>query len=373
MEGGGGLTEVTLIGDATGVSNSGGTITVTLATVATAGTYTNISIDAKGRVVKAAALSGANVNTALGYTPANIANPAFTGTPTAPTPPTTDNSTRLATTAYVQSNIFKIVLNSSVTFYVSTTGCNSNNGSMANPFATVTHAYNLLQRNYNLNGYNATIQIEDGSYTENIVLAGIPEGYGTNNIFVVGNNGSPTNVTFNVVNGAAVSILNGATISLSGISMSSSNGGALFLQNNAAVSVGPVNFGSCPNGFHVQGGGTGSYITFNSPYTITGSAQSHYLSGGGSEIVLFTGATPITLSLSGGGTLNFPQGFAVALSGGNIDVFPGVTFTVAGGTTVNATKSVAKLNGVINTNGQGGDAYFPGNVTGTAQTGGQYA
>lgn len=36
---------------------------------------------------------------------ANIASPTFTGTPTAPTPPVNDNSTKLATTAYVSTQI----------------------------------------------------------------------------------------------------------------------------------------------------------------------------------------------------------------------------------------------------------------------------
>ena len=34
---------------------------------------------------------------------ANLDSPAFTGTPTAPTPATTDNTTKLATTEFVRS------------------------------------------------------------------------------------------------------------------------------------------------------------------------------------------------------------------------------------------------------------------------------
>ncbi len=44
------------------------------------------------------------LNTALG-TKADLASPAFTGVPTAPTPATNDNSTTLATTAYVKASI----------------------------------------------------------------------------------------------------------------------------------------------------------------------------------------------------------------------------------------------------------------------------
>jgi hypothetical protein len=55
-------------------------------------------------------LTSTDVTTALGFTPANatsvsglapLASPAFTGTPTAPTPTAGDNSTKVATTAFV--------------------------------------------------------------------------------------------------------------------------------------------------------------------------------------------------------------------------------------------------------------------------------
>jgi hypothetical protein len=45
----------------------------------------------------------ASIPTILGYTPANIASPAFTGTPTAPTATAGTNNTQIATTAYVDS------------------------------------------------------------------------------------------------------------------------------------------------------------------------------------------------------------------------------------------------------------------------------
>jgi hypothetical protein len=60
----------------------------------------------------AVVLNSTDVTTALGFTPANatsvaglapIASPAFTGTPTAPTPTAGDNSTKVATTAFVAS------------------------------------------------------------------------------------------------------------------------------------------------------------------------------------------------------------------------------------------------------------------------------
>lgn len=45
----------------------------------------------------------ASIPTILGYTPAGLVSPAFTGTPTAPTAATGTNTTQIATTAFVQS------------------------------------------------------------------------------------------------------------------------------------------------------------------------------------------------------------------------------------------------------------------------------
>jgi hypothetical protein len=88
-----GAGSTTLTGDVTGTGT--GTVTTTLATVnSTVGTYQGITVNAKGLVT-----SAANQN----YAP--LASPALSGTPTAPTPVSTDNSTTIATTAFVQSAI----------------------------------------------------------------------------------------------------------------------------------------------------------------------------------------------------------------------------------------------------------------------------
>ena len=74
---------------------------VNTASGVTAGTYQSVTVDLRGRVT-----GGSNPTTLGGYgitDAASLASPAFTGNPTAPTQLTTDNSTRLATTAYVNS------------------------------------------------------------------------------------------------------------------------------------------------------------------------------------------------------------------------------------------------------------------------------
>jgi len=52
--------------------------------------------------------TGSELSTAIGGT-AGLASPAFTGTPTAPTPISTVNNTELATTAYVTTAVSNLV------------------------------------------------------------------------------------------------------------------------------------------------------------------------------------------------------------------------------------------------------------------------
>ncbi len=69
------VAETTLTGDVTGVGT--GTVATTLANSGvSAGTYTKVTVDAKGRVTVGASLASGDVTTALGFTPYNATNPA---------------------------------------------------------------------------------------------------------------------------------------------------------------------------------------------------------------------------------------------------------------------------------------------------------
>jgi hypothetical protein len=100
----GGSSTVTLGGDVSGTGQTGTTITTTLASVASAENYTAgavgivLTSDGKGRVLTGRALALADLTT-IGAAPIN--SPTFTGVPLAPTPNTVDNSTKIATTAWV--------------------------------------------------------------------------------------------------------------------------------------------------------------------------------------------------------------------------------------------------------------------------------
>lgn len=76
---------ITLTGDVSGTSAAfDGSAALSFATTltnsgVTAGTYTKVTVDPKGRVTTAASLASSDVTGAIGYTPANKAGESFTG------------------------------------------------------------------------------------------------------------------------------------------------------------------------------------------------------------------------------------------------------------------------------------------------------
>lgn len=68
---------LTFTGDVTGSGSTGSTTTLTLSSSGvSAGTYTKVTVDTKGRVTAGASLASSDVTTALGYTPYNSTNPS---------------------------------------------------------------------------------------------------------------------------------------------------------------------------------------------------------------------------------------------------------------------------------------------------------
>ena len=90
----------------------------------------------------AVTLTGSDVITALTYTPSNIVSPAFTGTPTAPTAASSDNSTTIATTAFVKNNNLFTSVSNGLVVSSNVLGLNFTPGSLGTfAFAKVTGTY----------------------------------------------------------------------------------------------------------------------------------------------------------------------------------------------------------------------------------------
>lgn len=108
----GGITQLT--GDVSAGPGSGPQAAA-LAAVGTAGTYTKVMTDGKGRVASGTTLSAGDIpniaeSQVMGLTvdlaaKAPLASPGLTGTPTAPTATAGTNTTQIATTAFVEAAV----------------------------------------------------------------------------------------------------------------------------------------------------------------------------------------------------------------------------------------------------------------------------
>jgi hypothetical protein len=254
----------------------------------------------------------------------------------------------------------RIKLTGNLNIYVATTGSDTANTGLTSgsPFATLQHAWDVLVADYDLGGYTATINLAAGTYAAGLTAA--PPTVG-GSVVVLGNAGSPGTVTISVAAGNCISILNGDSVTLNGMTLTTAGGSpsaCVNAQNGSTVAFENIVFGAAY--YHLQAS-IGSQVVAIGDYTISGSAAGH-LRGHATGVLQASGVT-VTLT----GTPAFSVAFAIADECGVVEA-TSTTFT---GSATGARYS-AVLNGVVQTNG-GGATYFPGSSGGTSATGGQYA
>ena len=279
---------------------------------------------------------------------------------TATTQAARDNSTKLATTAYVDVATREL-LTANRTYYVRTDGSDSNNG-LANTsggaFLTIQKAIDVVLGTLDFYGFTVTIQIGDGTYS---VGGKIGPGVGitaASKFVIQGNSGSPGNVIVSVTSSDAFMAESGGLVTIKDMELrTTTTGSALATKTSGHIDFGNINFGTCA--YRHMFTQTLGIIYAVGNYSIVGSAQQHMRSSGG---VIRTSTYSVTVT----GTPAFSGAFAMAERAGLVDAF-GMSFTGS----ATGKYYEASGNGVISTNG-GGATYFPGSVTGTTATGGQY-
>jgi hypothetical protein len=285
---------------------------------------------------------------------------------TATTQSARDNSTKLATTSYVDAAA-REKLTANRTYYVRTDGSDSNNG-LANTsggaFLTVQKAVDTTA-SLDIAGFTVTIQIVDGTYANGAILKNVTGFAAPGNLVIQGNNSIPANVLISTTaantNGFIADSLSSVwDIKDMKIQTSTATSNALVAQGGSALRFGNIDFGSCI-GIHIQAFGPGSTITCLSNYAVSGSASSHYQSYYGAQII----APSKTITITGTLGITFWADMRVLGSG---QLF---SQTFAGTYTVTGTRYRSSENAVIFVNGAGA-TYFPGNVNGTPATGGLY-
>jgi hypothetical protein len=264
----------------------------------------------------------------------------------------------------------RIRLTADLNIFVATTGSDTANTGLTigSPFATTQHAWNIIVKNYDMNGFNINVNVADGVYSSGALCFGALVGNGTVNF--IGNVITPPNVLISVTNQHCFVAGAGASITLAGFKLEATGTGSVGLAACALLSsqstVGIVNnmeFGHC-DGFHIYASAGSNVGISTAGYEISGGAQAHFLSDTGAPI---SANTNVSIIISG--TPAFSTAFAYANLTGVISM-PTPTMSFFGGST--GLRYLANLNGVIATNG-GGPNYFPGTVAGTVAAGGQYS
>lgn len=256
----------------------------------------------------------------------------------------------------------RTVLTADTNFYISTIGSDLNNGtSSATPWATFTHAWSVLTQNYDLAGFDATVNVADGTYTVGGHFAGFPT-LGAGSIIFASTSGNASACIVNVSTGNCFVVSEGADVTINNIKVIAAAGSGVFVTSRSNLNFEGMEFGACAS-YHIFADEQ-SRVNITDDYSVTDDAANHWNIQSASE--LHIGIVSITISLSGLPT--FSNAFARAANLGLIALNSVPTFAGSGALGV---RYLASFNGVINT-GTANTSFLPGNSAGTANTGAQY-
>lgn len=253
-------------------------------------------------------------------------------------------------------------ISANTTFYVATTGNDSNDGlSAGTPFLTLQKAWSNLFNVYDLNGYLVTIQLADGTYTAGMAALGMPVGQSSiASVTINGNAATPSNVVISTTSANCFSASESAGFQVQNLKVQTTTSGSGFyaaFQGQIKLGAGIV-FGACATAGILSASRGSIFVSSN--YSITGGGQSHlYATAFG-----FISTSGVTATLTG--TPAFSQAFAVATDMSTI-YQPSVVFSGA----ATGTRYTANSLSLIETVG-GGANFFPGSIAGSVATGAQY-
>ena len=245
---------------------------------------------------------------------------------------------------------------SDLTLYVATTGSDSNNGlTVGTPFLTIQKAVNVVSRFWIDAGATVTIQLADGTYTENIVLR--PFG-GPGAAVVQGNSGTPANVIVTSTTGNTLYFSQQGYYILRHFEVRSTAGAGFYAQNGAVISFTNIRFGTC--GLQQARAEYGATISASGNYSIVGGAQIHAYTV---FAATFT-ASGRTITLTG------TPAFSTAFASANVNANTSFTSCTFSGSATGARYSAYAL-GCVHTATANAN-FLPGNAAGSTSNGGVY-
>jgi hypothetical protein len=247
------------------------------------------------------------------------------------------------------------------TYYVSTTGNNSNNGlTSGSAFLTIAKATDIILKTLDGAGYTARIQLADGTYNESVTITSDAVNFGQ--IHILGNLATPGNVIINdaAANNAVHVAYAKTPIDIKGVRLQSTGSSGIYAHGGAWITFGKIEFGTC-GGAHLYANG-GSTIQSYDNYTILGNATYHAIAQFQSMLFFASGKTT---------TMSGTRAFTEFLNLYHMS-YANFYSQVITGTATGKRYTLGMLSGVLTRNGDGNVNYFPGNVAGSAGQGSQY-
>jgi hypothetical protein len=260
-------------------------------------------------------------------------------------------------------------LSTSLTLYVNPNGSDTNNGLSASyPFRTIQKAIDLVANTIDLNGFNVTIKLADGTHTAGFSVSAPWVGEG--GVIVTGNSVTPTNVVVSDAN-FPVNVYNGGNISIYNFSVQSSAGiGVVAIDHGRVGGLNGLDLGTCfLNHLHADRFGiiepdvNATWTISGSPGNGSGTSGCHIHSAHHGN---FRAASSQTININANITVQY---FVDSYSEGDC-TFQGGTINL-GGHTVTGTRFHGDANAVIYTAGAG-LTFFPGTVAGVLTGGAVY-
>lgn len=246
-----------------------------------------------------------------------------------------------------------------MTFYVSPTGSDANDGLLnTTPVKTIAKAIELLSK-YHHRAYIPVIQLADGTYSETVDLPEIISNNTSVRAYLRGNLTTPANVVISSNNANGTINARGSQgWQVEGFKVTNSVGSGIHARHNASLNYGKMVFGTCAQAHVVAT--TGAFVAAVDNYSIDAGAAQHFYS----QLTGIVSAQSRTITITN--TPAFSSAFAESTFNGTV-WSQGCTFV--GGVT--GKRYNATLNASIYTTA--GATYFPGSVAGTLSTGAQYA
>lgn len=215
----------------------------------------------------------------------------------------------------------RTLLTANKNLYVATTGSDANDGlSAGSPFLTIQKAINVAAHDYDLQGFDVTINIADGSYPENLSPKGT---VGDGRIQIKGNTTTPSSVNISPATGKAVLVgqqeTDGSYL-FEGVKFAlgtPTNNQCIWARGDITIAIKNVVFGAA--GHHVLADRLGR-VFIEGDYEVDGGADVHLWARYGGK-VMFTTATTVTFT----GSPNFPAACWIAANFGFIEAEASIT------------------------------------------------